>query len=85
MAKRQGFIATSTYLSEFMALHTAIEEDISLRYILRCLRVPIANDGSTTTRLFGDNLSVIHNARNPHVCLSKITWHCLSTAFVKVS
>ena len=71
LAKRQGAIATSTYAAEFMALRTATEEAISLRYMLRCLGIPIPNDGTAPTRIFGDNLSVIQNARNPHSCLSK--------------
>ena len=71
MSKRQGAIATSTYAAEFMALRTATEEAISLRYMLRCLGVPIPNDGTCPTRIFGDNLSVIQNARNPQACLSK--------------
>ena len=71
MSKRQGAIATSTYSAEFMALRTATEEAISIRYMLRCLGIPLPSDGSYPTRIFGDNLSVINNARNPHSCLSK--------------
>ena len=81
ISRRQGAIATSTYSAEFMALRTATEEAISLRYMLRCLGVPIPNDGSSPTRIFGDNLSVIQNARNPHSCLSKkhvaLSFHCV--------
>ena len=54
-----------------MALRTATEEAIPLRYMLRCLGIPIPSDGSYPTRIFGDNLSVIQNAKNPHSCLSK--------------
>jgi hypothetical protein len=68
---RQSAIACSTYAAEFMALRTATEEAISLRYMLRCLGVPIPNDGSMPTRLFGDNLSVIQNASNPEADLKK--------------
>ena len=70
-AKRQGAITTNTYAAKFMALRTATEEAISLCYILCCLGVPILNDGTAPTRLFGDNLSVIQNARNPQSCLAK--------------
>ena len=81
ISRRQGAIATSTYSAEFMALRTATEEAISLRYMLQCLGVPIPNDGSSPTRIFGDNLSVIQNARNPHSCLSKkhvaLSFHCV--------
>ena len=49
--------------------------------MLRCLGVPIPNDGSSPTCIFGDNLSVIQNARNPHSCLSKkhvaLSFHCV--------
>jgi len=70
-AVRQGAIATSTYSAEFMALCTATEEAIALRYMLRCLDVPIPSDESAPTRLFGDNLSVIQNATNPACDLKK--------------
>ena len=43
--------------------------------------MPIPNDGSSPTRIFGDNLSVIQNAKNPHSCLSKkhvaLSFHCV--------
>lgn len=68
---RQTSIASSTYAAEFMALRTATEEAISLRYMLRCLGVPVPNDGTCPTRLFGDNLSVIQNASNPEADLKK--------------
>ena len=69
ISRRQGAIATSTYSAEFMDLRAATEEAISLRYMLLCLGVPISNNGLSPTRIFGDNLSVIQNARNPHSCL----------------
>ena len=59
ISRRQGAIATSTYSAEFMALRTATEEAISLRYMLRYLGVPIPNDSSSPTGIFGDNFSVI--------------------------
>ena len=37
---RQGCIATSTYCSEFIAMRTAVEEPISIKYMLRCFGIP---------------------------------------------
>jgi len=71
ISRRQGAITTSTYLTKFMALHIVIEEAISLRYMLLCIGVPIPNDISSPTSIFGDNLSVIQNASNTHSCLLK--------------
>ena len=83
-SRRQGAIAASTYAAEFMALRTATEEAMSLRYMLRCLGVPIANDGTMPTRIFGDNLSVIQNATNVELDLSKkhvaISFHVVREA-----
>ena len=83
-AKRQGSVASSTYAAEFAALRTATEEAISLRYMLRCLGCNIPNDGSSATRVFGDNLSVILNAQNPSADLSKkhvaISFHVVREA-----
>ena len=63
LSKRQGSIASSTYAAEFSALRTATEEALSLRYMLRCLGCNIPSDGSSPTRIFGDNLSVIQNVK----------------------
>ena len=49
LSKRQGAVATSTYAAEFMALRHGTEEIIHLRYILRCLGVPV-NTPSTFFR-----------------------------------
>ena len=54
-----------------MALCTATEEAIALCYMLRCLGVPIPNDGTMPTNLFGDNLSVIQSATNPEADIKK--------------
>lgn len=59
ISKRQGPIVTSTYHAEFMTLGTMTEEAVSLCYMLRCLGVPIKNDGTAPTQIFGNNLSVI--------------------------
>lgn len=69
--KRQGAVATSTYAAEFMALKMATEEAINLRYCLRCLGVPVPNDGTAPTQIFGDNFSVIQSASNPEADLKK--------------
>ena len=72
-AKRQGCIASSTYTAEFMAMRTATEEAMSIRYMLRSLGVPV----TIPTKLFGDNMSVINNAsiaesdlKKKHVAIS---------------
>ena len=57
-SKRQGCIATSTYTAEFVAMRNAVEEAISLRYMLRCLGVPVTKP----TDLFGDNRSVYQSS-----------------------
>ena len=84
LSKRQGSIASSTYAAEFSALRTATEEAQSLRYMLRCLGCNIPCDGSSPTRIFGDNLSVILNAQNPAADLSKkhvaISFHVVKEA-----
>ena len=67
MSKRQGAIATSTYAAEFMAMRSAVEEAVSLRYMLRCLGIPVTQP----TKLFGDNLGVIQNASIPDSELKK--------------
>ena len=71
MSKRQGSIASSTYVAEFSALRTATEEAQSLRYILRYLGCNVPSDWLWPTRIFGDNPSVILNAQNPAADLSK--------------
>ena len=43
-----------------MALRHGTEEIMHLRYMLRCLGVPVTQPSN----LFGDNLSVIQNAAN---------------------
>ena len=72
-SKRQGAVETSTYSAEFMAMRTAVEEIIALRYMLRCLGVRVKH----STYLYGDNMGVIQNAtikdsllKKKHVALS---------------
>ena len=53
-SKRQGCIAPSTYCAEFISMRSAVEEAISIRYMLRCLGTPVTKP----TDLFGDNFGV---------------------------
>jgi hypothetical protein len=57
MSKRQGAIETSTYGAEFCAMRTAVEEVISVRYMLRCLGVKVEH----ASLICGDNKGVIQN------------------------
>ena len=59
--RRQGYVVSSTYATEFSALRTATEEAQSLCCMLLCLGCNVPSDGSCLTRIFGDNLSVILN------------------------
>jgi hypothetical protein len=72
-SKRQGSVETSTYSAEFLAMKTAIDEIIAIRYMLRCLGVRV----ETASYLFCDNLGVVQNAtikdsllKKKHVALS---------------
>ena len=58
MSKRQGAIKTSTYGAEFNAMKSAVEETISVRYMLRCLGVKVTKP----TNVLGNNCSVIINS-----------------------
>jgi len=79
-SKRQGCIASSTYCAEFIAMRTAVEEAISIRYMLRSLGIPVEEP----TNLIGDNLGVIQNASIPDLDLKKkhvaISYHCVREA-----
>jgi len=57
-SKRQGAIETSTYGAEFLAMKTAVEEVVAIRYMLRCLGVKVSHP----SLILGDNRSVIINA-----------------------
>ena len=65
MRKRQGNIASSTYVAKFPTLCTATEKSYSLRYMLCYRGWKVPSDGSCPTRIFGGNLSVILNSQNP--------------------
>ncbi len=66
-SKRQGAIETSTYGAEFCAMRTAVEELISIRYMMRCLGVKVEH----SSLLFGDNLGVVQNATMKESLLKK--------------
>jgi Reverse transcriptase (RNA-dependent DNA polymerase) len=80
ISKRQGCIATSTYCAEFVAMRTAVEEAIAIRYMLRCLGVPV----SAPTNMYGDNFGVIQNATIPDSDIKKkhvaISYHYVREA-----
>eukprot|EP00957_Ditylum_brightwellii_P054811 4153902-Ditylum_brightwellii.AAC.1 len=56
-SKHQGTIETSTYGAEFMAMKTAVEEVMTVRYMLRCLGVKVMK----ASWILGDNQSVVIN------------------------
>lgn len=73
MSKRQGAIETSTYRAECCAMETAVEDVVSIRYMLRCLGVKV----TYAPLVFGDNLGVIQNCsisdnllKKKHVAIS---------------
>ena len=61
-------------------MRQAVEEAKSLRYMLRCLGIPV----TTPTNLFGDNYSVIQSANIPQSELKKkhvaISYHYVREA-----
>ncbi|KAI2489419.1 Reverse transcriptase (RNA-dependent DNA polymerase) [Fragilaria crotonensis] len=79
-SKRQGCIATSTYCAEFISMRSGVEEAISIRYMLRCLGIPVTKP----TDLFGDNFGVIQSAEIPEGELKKkhiaISYHYVREA-----
>ena len=66
-SKRQNTVESSTYSSEFIALKTAIEQVIALRYKLRMLGIPL--DGPA--RIFCDNEAVYRSASDVTSVLKK--------------
>jgi hypothetical protein len=57
--KCQGCIATSTYCVEFIAMRS-VEDAISIRYMLRCLGLPVTKPNA----MYGINFGVIQSAEN---------------------
>ena len=66
-SKRQNTVESSTFSSEFIALKTAAEKIMALRYKLRMLGVPIEGPA----RVFCDNEAVYKNTSNPASTLKK--------------
>ena len=76
--KKQATVETATYGSEFVAAKKAVEQIMGIRTTLRYLGVPIQG----SSRLFGDNGSVVTNASNPHSPLKK-RHHALSYHYTR--
>jgi hypothetical protein len=66
-SKRQNTVESSTFGSEFVALRTAVELIISLRYKLRMFGVHV--DGPAN--VFCDNQGVVYNSTSPESVLTK--------------
>ena len=58
MSKRQATIETAMYVSEMVAPRVVVDQIVELRYTLRMLGVPLANNGGPSY-LFGDNKTVV--------------------------
>eukprot|EP00957_Ditylum_brightwellii_P211907 15366746-Ditylum_brightwellii.AAC.3 len=56
--KRQGTVETSTHGAEFIVMKTAVEEGMTVRYMLQSLGVKV----NWPARILGDNQSVILNS-----------------------
>jgi hypothetical protein len=67
--KRQNGVEVSTFGSEFMALKTATEMIIALRYKLRMFGIPLEGDGAAN--IYCDNEAVWKNSSTPESVLSK--------------
>ena len=66
-SKKQGSIETSSFGSELSAMKTAVELIEGLRYKLRMMGIPLEGP----TRVFADNMSVVHNCSKPESQLKK--------------
>ena len=83
---QQGCIATSTYCAEFIAMRQAVEEAISLHYMLHCLAIPVTDP----TNLYGNNFRSIQSASIPdsemkkkHVAISyHFVWEVITAKIV---
>ena len=61
ISRRQKSVATSTFLSEFLVLQTAVEEAKSMRLLLQSIGVPIKGP----INIHSDSESVLRSAANP--------------------
>ena len=66
-SKRQNTVESSTYSSEYIALKTATEQIIALRYKLRMFGIPLEG----AARVFCDNESVYKSSSDPSVQLKR--------------
>ena len=66
-SKKQSRIENSVFGSEFIAMRTALETAQGIWYKLRMMGVPI----DSPIYIYGDNMSVIHNASKPESTLKK--------------
>ena len=77
-SKKQSTVETATYGSEFVAAKTAVQQIIGLRTYLRYLGVEVKG----STKLFGDNGSVVKGGSTPHSLLKK-RHHALSYHYTR--
>ena len=79
-SKRQRTIKALTYGAVFVAMRTATEEIIGLRYMLRMMGVPVKGP----CIVFGDSLLVVSNVTQPESTLKKkhlgIAYHFVQEA-----
>jgi hypothetical protein len=77
LPKRQSTVETATYVTEFIAGRTCLDEAIALRYELRMLGAPLEGP----IWMFGDNKSMIKSSAEPSGRLAKrhliLSWHHL--------
>jgi hypothetical protein len=66
-SKRQNTVESSTFGSEFVALCSAVELIIGLRYKLCMFGIPLTGP----TSVFCDNQSLVHNSTTPESTLTK--------------
>jgi hypothetical protein len=75
-SKRQPTVETSVFGAEFVAMKNGMEAVRGLRYKLRMMGIPIEGPAY----VYGDNMSVIHNAQRPESMLKKksnsVCCHC---------
>eukprot|EP00957_Ditylum_brightwellii_P114373 8720440-Ditylum_brightwellii.AAC.1 len=67
MSKHQGVMEISTFGADIMAMKTAVEEVMVLRYMLQCLGVRVTKPSF----ILGNNLSMILNSTIPSSLLKK--------------
>ena len=66
-SKRQSLVQTSTFGAEFIAIKSAVEEAITIRYYLISMGVKVEK----ATVIYSDNLNAIRNTMNPESPLKK--------------